>query len=102
MIVNAIATNAVGCVCVYSHRHCSSPCLHVASKAMRAHSGAAAHAGLQRCDAVSPSKQSVTFQRIIVSVYSGSNHKLLDLEDEGTAILKNISNHSPNDKVSRL
>jgi hypothetical protein len=62
---------------------------------MRAHDGrAAAPAGLQRCDAVSPSKQSVIFQRIIMSIFSGSNHKLLDLEDEGTTILQNATAHN--------
>lgn len=74
--------------------------MQVASKAMRAHNGAAAHAGFQRCDTVSPSKQSVTFQRIIVSVYSGSNHKLLDLEDEGTTILQTVTAHLANSIAS--
>lgn len=63
---------------------------------IRYHGGGAARSGLQRCDALSPSKQSVTFQRIIVSVYSGSNHKLLDLEDESTTILQNATAHLAN------
>jgi hypothetical protein len=60
---------------------------------MRSHGGAAAFAGLQRCDAVSPSLQSLTFQTIIVSVYSRLNHKLLDHEDEGTTIHQNATAH---------
>jgi hypothetical protein len=55
---------------------------------MRAHDGGAAQAGLQRCDAVSPSKQSMILQRIIVSVYSQSNHELLDLEDKALQSLR--------------
>jgi hypothetical protein len=74
--------------------------LKIASKVMRTHDGGAAHAGLQRCNAVSPSKQSVSFQRIIVSVYSGSNHALLDLEDEGTTIPQNATAHLANDIAS--
>lgn len=55
---------------------------------MRSLGGAAALAGLHRCDAVSLSKQSLTFQTIIMSVYLGSNHKLLDHEGEGITILQ--------------
>jgi hypothetical protein len=49
---------------------------------------------------VSPSKWSVTFHRIIVSVYSGSNHELLDLEDEGTTIPQNAVAHLANSVAS--
>jgi hypothetical protein len=81
---------AVFFLCVFSHSH-GSRCLQVASKVMRSHGGAAALTGLQRCDAVSLSKQSLTFQTIIVSVYSGSNHKLLDHEGEGITILQSAT-----------
>jgi hypothetical protein len=63
---------------------------------MRVHSGAAPHAGLQRCDAASPSKLSVTFPRVMVSLYSGSNLELLDFEDEGSTILQAVTAHLAN------
>jgi len=49
---------------------------------------------------MSPSQQSVIFQRIIMSIFSGSNHKLLDLEDEGTTILQNAAAHLANNIAS--
>jgi hypothetical protein len=74
--------------------------MEVAVKVMRSVGGAATLTGLQRCDAVSLSKQSLTFQKIMVSVYSGSNHKLLDHEGEGITILQSATAHLADSVVS--
>jgi hypothetical protein len=48
-------------------------------------------AGLLGCKALSLGEWFLTFQKIIFRV------KLLDHEDEGTAVFQDVANHSPSD-----
>lgn len=66
------------------------------------HSNVADDPRLLGCGTVSLGECFPTFWRIIAPSSSGSVQELLDLldpEDEGTTILKNSGNYSPNDEV---